>query len=61
MDEENMRDLKRKAPKGSTAQLLLFGDYDPEGDKIIRDPYYVCIYLSQASEINIFLKLLSYI
>ncbi|KOB65326.1 Primo-1 [Operophtera brumata] len=38
--QENMRDLKRKAPKGSTAKLLLFGDYDPEGDRIIRDPYY---------------------
>ncbi|OWR53482.1 acid phosphatase isoenzyme [Danaus plexippus plexippus] len=40
MDEENMRDLNRKAPKGSKAKLFLFGDFDPEGDRIIRDPYY---------------------
>lgn len=44
MDEENMKDLNRKAPKGSKAKLLLFGDFDPEGDRIIRDPYYVCTY-----------------
>lgn len=41
MDEANMRDLKKKAPSGSKAKLLLFGDFDPQGDRIIRDPYYV--------------------
>lgn len=41
MDEENMRDLRRKAPKNSKAKLLMFGEFDPEGDRIIRDPYYV--------------------
>lgn len=41
MDQENMKDLNRKAPKGSKAKLLLFGDFDPQGDRIIRDPYYV--------------------
>ncbi|XP_044730061.1 low molecular weight phosphotyrosine protein phosphatase 1-like [Chrysoperla carnea] len=40
MDEENMSDLKRKAPKDAKAKLLLLGDFDPEGDRIIRDPYY---------------------
>lgn len=40
MDTENMEDLKRRAPKGSKAKLLLLGDFDPEGDRIIRDPYY---------------------
>ncbi|XP_068626532.1 low molecular weight phosphotyrosine protein phosphatase-like [Battus philenor] len=40
MDESNMRDLKSRAPNGSTAKLLLFGDFDPQGDRIIRDPYY---------------------
>lgn len=41
MDEENMKELKRRAPKTSKAQLLLLGDFDPEGERIIRDPYYV--------------------
>ncbi|KAJ2942312.1 hypothetical protein O0L34_g15860 [Tuta absoluta] len=40
MDNENMRDLNKRAPKGSKAKLLLFGDFDPQGDRIIRDPYY---------------------
>ncbi|CAH0405230.1 unnamed protein product [Chilo suppressalis] len=40
MDEANMRDLNKRAPKGSKAKLLLFGDFDSEGDRIIRDPYY---------------------
>lgn len=44
MDEANMRDLNKRAPKGSKAKLLLFGDFDPQGDRIIRDPYYVCTY-----------------
>lgn len=41
MDEQNMRDLNKRAPKESRAKLLLFGDFDPQGDRIIRDPYYV--------------------
>lgn len=41
MDDENMKELKRRAPKNSKAELLLLGDFDPEGDRIIRDPYYV--------------------
>ncbi|KAL4718959.1 hypothetical protein ACJJTC_004008 [Scirpophaga incertulas] len=40
MDEANMKDLKRKAPKDCKAKLLLFGDFDPQGDRLIRDPYY---------------------
>ncbi|XP_013177191.1 PREDICTED: low molecular weight phosphotyrosine protein phosphatase-like [Papilio xuthus] len=40
MDETNMKDLKTRAPRGSKAKLLLFGDFDPQGDRIIRDPYY---------------------
>ncbi|XP_072942038.1 low molecular weight phosphotyrosine protein phosphatase-like [Epargyreus clarus] len=39
MDESNMWDLNRKAPEGTKAKLLLFGDFDPQGDRIIRDPY----------------------
>lgn len=41
MDEENIEDLKGLSPKDATAKILLFGDFDPEGDRIIRDPYYV--------------------
>lgn len=40
MDDENMSDLKDLNPKDGTAKLLLLGDFDPEGDRIIRDPYY---------------------
>lgn len=34
-------DLNEKAPRGSTAKILLLGAFDPTGDRIIRDPYYV--------------------
>lgn len=40
MDNENMRSLNRQAPAKSTSKLLLLGDFDPQGDRIIRDPYY---------------------
>ncbi|OBZ87307.1 Low molecular weight phosphotyrosine protein phosphatase [Choanephora cucurbitarum] len=40
MDESNLSDLKRLQPKGSKAVLKLFGEYDPEGELIIEDPYY---------------------
>lgn len=41
MDENNISNLNGEAPKNSKAKILLLGDFDPEGDKIIRDPYYV--------------------
>lgn len=40
MDHENMHDLKDVNPSDGTAKLLLLGDFDPQGEKIIRDPYY---------------------
>ncbi|KAG2201723.1 hypothetical protein INT46_003115 [Mucor plumbeus] len=40
MDESNLSDLKRLAPKGSKAVVKLFGEYDPQGELIIEDPYY---------------------
>jgi low molecular weight phosphotyrosine protein phosphatase len=40
MDEDNMRALNKEKPPGSKAQLNLLGSYDPEGESIIRDPYY---------------------
>lgn len=47
MDDENMKDLERLKPKGSTAKLLLLGEFDPNKERIIRDPYYVGLYLSR--------------
>lgn len=44
MDEDNIDDLKGLCPKDGTAKILMLGDFDPEGDRIIRDPYYVSIY-----------------
>lgn len=41
MDEDNISDLKERAPTGSKAKILLLGDFDPEWERIIRDPYYV--------------------
>ncbi|XP_014676401.1 PREDICTED: low molecular weight phosphotyrosine protein phosphatase 1-like [Priapulus caudatus] len=40
MDHDNMSDLRRMMPENSTAKLLMLGDYDPEGVKIVHDPYY---------------------
>ncbi|XP_050310959.1 low molecular weight phosphotyrosine protein phosphatase 1-like [Anthonomus grandis grandis] len=40
MDNNNISNLREQQPKGSKAKVLLLGDFDPEGDKIIRDPYY---------------------
>uniref|UniRef100_A0A336KGL4 Low molecular weight phosphotyrosine protein phosphatase n=1 Tax=Culicoides sonorensis TaxID=179676 RepID=A0A336KGL4_CULSO len=40
MDDENISDLERLAPKDSTAKILLLGDFDPNNERIIRDPYY---------------------
>lgn len=41
MDEENISDLKERFPKNGKAKILLLGDFDSEGPRIIRDPYYV--------------------
>ncbi|XP_037087937.1 low molecular weight phosphotyrosine protein phosphatase-like [Pollicipes pollicipes] len=40
MDEDNISELKDRAPSGSKAQVALLGMHDPEGELIIRDPYY---------------------
>lgn len=50
MDENNISNLQQEAPQGSKAKILLLGDFDPEGDRIIRDPYYV----STNYEVDIF-------
>lgn len=41
MDENNISNLNGQKPKGSKAKILLLGEFDPEGERIIRDPYYV--------------------
>ncbi|KAJ8933782.1 hypothetical protein NQ314_013818 [Rhamnusium bicolor] len=40
MDDNNISNLKDQAPPGSKAKILLLGDFDPQGERIIRDPYY---------------------
>jgi len=37
-----MSDLRRQAPKGSKAELLMLGDFGlDKKNRIIEDPYYV--------------------
>ncbi|ORX59415.1 LMWPc-domain-containing protein [Hesseltinella vesiculosa] len=40
MDESNLEDLQHMKPKGSKAKVALFGEFDPQGERIIEDPYY---------------------
>ncbi|KAI9313982.1 phosphotyrosine protein phosphatase I superfamily [Dichotomocladium elegans] len=40
MDRSNLETLEQMAPPKSKATVKLFGDFDPEGERIIRDPYY---------------------
>ncbi|TMS12573.1 Low molecular weight phosphotyrosine protein phosphatase [Larimichthys crocea] len=42
MDESNLSDLNRKAKsvKNSRAKVELLGSYDPQKQRIIKDPYY---------------------
>ncbi|KAI4454523.1 low molecular weight protein tyrosine phosphatase [Holotrichia oblita] len=40
MDENNISNLKEDAPQNSKAKIILLGDFDPQGDRIIKDPYY---------------------
>ncbi|CAG9815016.1 unnamed protein product [Phaedon cochleariae] len=40
MDEHNISSLKDQAPRDCKAKILLLGDFDPEGDRIIQDPYF---------------------
>ncbi len=37
----SVRDLESMKPPGATAQLKMLGEYDPEKELIIEDPYYV--------------------
>ncbi|KAI9595107.1 protein-tyrosine phosphatase [Syncephalis fuscata] len=39
MDESNLSNLMKLKPQDSQAIIRLFGDYDPNGERIIKDPY----------------------
>lgn len=41
MDESNIEDLNDIKPNDATARIFLLGDFDPQGERIIRDPYCV--------------------
>lgn len=42
MDEDNIEELNRmKGHSECRAKIELLGSYDPNGEIIIRDPYYV--------------------
>jgi len=40
MDEDNIKRLNKMKPKNSISTIALLGSHDPEGETIIRDPYY---------------------
>ncbi|KAJ3031601.1 UNVERIFIED_CONTAM: hypothetical protein HDU68_002204 [Siphonaria sp. JEL0065] len=40
MDDSNLSNLKSMQPKGNKAVVKLFGEFDPQGERIIEDPYY---------------------
>ncbi|XP_076760084.1 low molecular weight phosphotyrosine protein phosphatase [Xylocopa sonorina] len=40
MDNNNIQELHNMKPSNGTAKIELLGKYDPEGETIIRDPYY---------------------
>lgn len=41
MDNDNIIELHQLKPKVCRAKVELLGSYDPNGEVIIRDPYYV--------------------
>lgn len=41
MDYNNIEDLNDLKPDDAKAKILLLGDFDPNGEGIIRDPYCV--------------------
>jgi len=40
MDNSNLSDLRRKAPQGSRAKVMLFGDFGNNKGEQVADPYY---------------------
>lgn len=55
MDLDNIEQLNNIKPLECHAKIELLGNYHPNGQKIIRDPYYVCysyIYIIYSLRIN---------
>lgn len=46
MDTNNINELNDMKPSNCTAKIEFLGSYDPQGEVIIRDPYYVYIIFS---------------
>lgn len=44
MDPRNVDDLKRFKPENSKSKILMLGNFNRVGEKIILDPYCVSIY-----------------
>ncbi|KAJ3268647.1 hypothetical protein HDV01_002501, partial [Terramyces sp. JEL0728] len=40
MDHDNKEDVQSVKPQNCTAKICLFGEFDPENDLVIKDPYY---------------------
>ncbi|GFR90760.1 low molecular weight phosphotyrosine protein phosphatase [Elysia marginata] len=40
MDHENMEDIGEMKPKGGTAKCMLLGEYDPQKELTVQDPYF---------------------
>lgn len=40
MDRQNLAELRRRCPDGLRDKIRLFGDFDPEGQAEVPDPYY---------------------
>ncbi|RUS86409.1 hypothetical protein EGW08_005859 [Elysia chlorotica] len=40
MDHENMGDITEMKPKNSTAKCLLLGEFDPQKELTVQDPYF---------------------
>lgn len=45
MDDQNIADLKELQPHNSKAKILLLGTFDIQGERIIKDPYFVSFLL----------------
>lgn len=41
MDDDNIVKLNELKPDDFHAKILLLGEFDPDGERIIRDPYCV--------------------
>ena len=70
MDYYNLDRLYEMKPKNSRAQVELLGEYNPSGEMIIEDPYFVskvsyCQYINLIlsfldNEFNIFFRALKF-